>query len=95
MLKHSRRWLATPAGVITVGLLAVAWTWLTLGWEAAWRLLAVLVALGIADIALGAWSKPLSLEVYWSWRRSRRRYLMWWAGMGVGLLLLHLHFTGV
>ena len=35
------------------------------------------------------------VEVNRSWHRDLRRYWLWFIGIGAGLLLLHLHFTGV
>lgn len=90
-----RRWFATPLAVILLGATLTAWTWLTLGWAAAWRLAVVLTALGVADAALGRYRTPLSWEINRAWHRDPLRYLFWLIGVGVALIVLHLHFTGV
>ena len=89
------RWMATPMAVMLLGLALIAWTWLLLGWPAAWRLAVVLGALGLADAALGRWRSPLSWEVNRGWHRHPLRYWYWLVGVVAALWLLHLHFTGV
>jgi len=90
------RFMGTPLGVTLLLLATVAWTWIVLGWDAAWRLLVLLAALGLADLAIG-WGRgrTFSQEVNRSWHRDPRRYWFWLVGIGAGLVLLHLHFTGV
>jgi len=90
-----RRFLASAAGIVAVGLAVVAWTWLTLGWEAAWRFLAILGALGLIDAGLAIWSTSFSQEVNLAWRRNPARYWFWAAGMIVGAWMLHVHFVGL
>ncbi len=90
-----RRWFATPLAAILLGVALTAWTWLMLGWAAAWRLAVVLAALGVADAALGRYRTPLSWEINRAWHRDPLRYWLWFIGVGVALVLLHLHFTGV
>ena len=94
-MRSFHRWMSTPLVVVLLGLVLVAWTWLMLGWPAAWRLAVVLAALGVADAALGRYRTPLSWEANRSWHRDPRRYWLWLIGIGAGLILLHLHFTGV
>lgn len=91
-----RRFMATPLAVVVLFGLIVVWTWLVLGADAAWRMAAVLAGLGAADIAIG-WGRGLTLSeaVNHSWHRDPRRYWLWLIGIGAGLILLHLHFTGV
>ena len=95
MMRRLHRFMATPLGVVLLGVAVVVWTWLTLGEGAAWRMAAVLAGLGAVDLAIG-WGRGLTLseEVNRSWHRDPRRYWLWLIGIGAGLLLLHLHFTG-
>jgi len=95
-MRAFHRWLASPAGVITLGLLAVVITWALLGWTAAWMLAVLFAAIGLADFILGKTARTFSEEVNRQYHRSPRRFLLW--ALVVGALLaigLYLHFTGV
>jgi len=94
-MSRLRRLMASGVAIMLVGLAAVIWTWLTLGWDVAWRLAMILAGLGAVDALLGMTSKALSWEVNRGWHRDPRRYWYWLAGVAVALWLLHLHFTGV
>ncbi len=99
-MRRLHRFMATPLAVVLLGVALIAWTWVTLGSGAAWRLAVVLAGLGIADVALGQLRRwrlgdTLSEEVNRGWHRDPRRYWLWLAGVAVALWLLHLHFTGV
>jgi len=76
-VRRLRRFMATPLAVVLLFVAIITWTWAVLGWDAAWRMAAVLAGLGA------------------SWHRDQRRYWLWLIGIGAGLVLLHLHFTGV
>ncbi len=99
-MRRFHRWMATPLAVVLLGVALVAWTWTTLGSGAAWRLAVVLGGLGVADVALGQLRRwrlgdTLSEEVNRRWHADPIRYWFWLVGLGVGLAMLHLHFTGV
>lgn len=95
-MRRFHRFMATPRAVVLLFVTLIAWTWAILGWDAAWRMAAVLAGLGAADLAIG-WGRGLTLSeaVNRSWHRDPRRYWLWLIGIGAGLVLLHLHFTGV
>ncbi len=95
-MRRFHRWMATPLAVVLLFVALIAWTWAVLGWDAAWRMAAVLAGLGAADLAIG-WGRGLTLSktVNRGWHRDPRRYWFWLAGVAVTLWLLHLHFTGV
>jgi len=96
VLDKLHRFMATPLGVVLLGIAIAIWTWTILGWGAAWRMAAVLAGLGVADMAIG-WGRGLTLseEINRDWHRNPMRYWFWLAGMVVALVLLHVHFTGV
>ena len=100
MLKRFHRRMSTGLAVVLLGFALVAWTWITLGGGAAWRMAVVLAGLGLADAGLGQLRRwrlgdTLSEEVNRGWHRDPRRYWFWLVGVVVTLWLLHLHFTGV
>ena len=74
----------------------IIWTWATIGWDAAWKLGAMVAAAGIADVLVG-WGRRLTLseEVNKKWHSDPLRYLVWIIGMALAALALHAHFTGV
>lgn len=95
-MQKFHRWLATPAGVISIGLVAVALTGVLLGLTAAWMLAVLFAAIGVADYLLGKTVHTFSEEVNHQYHRRRRLFLLW--AIAVGLVLgvgLYLHFTGV
>lgn len=95
MFNRFRRFMFTPLAITLVFIILPFWTYLTLGWEAAWRFGVLLAVLGIADLAIG-WGKGLTLseQVNRDWHRDPKRYAMWVVGVTIGLVLLHIHFTG-
>lgn len=100
MVHRFHRWMSSLTAVALLGLALIAWTWATLGPGAAWRMAGVLAGLGLADAALGQLRRwrlgdTLSEEVNRGWHRDPWRYWFWLVGLGVGLVMLHLHFTGV
>ena len=95
-MKQLHRWLASPAGVITLALLAVALTAALLGAKAGFMLAGIFLAVALVDYAYGRLDWTFSQEVNAQYHRHRLRFLVW--AVLVGLLLglgLYLHFTGV
>jgi len=95
-VRRFRRFMYTPLGIVLVFVAIPLWTWYMLGWDAGWRMALLMGALGATDLAIG-WGpgRTLSEQVNEDWHRSPKRYVFWIIGLAVGMLLLHLHFTGV
>lgn len=97
MIRRIHRWLATPAGVVSIAIAAVLATLWLLGVDDALRLTGILAAVAAVDVAYGVWGRrTFSAGVNWEWHHRRWRYWVWAVIMAVLLVVgLHAHFTGV
>jgi len=89
--------MATPTAVILLGLVLTLWSYITLGWDVAWKLFVILGAAGLADMLIG-WGPnrtTLSEDVNHRWKRHPWRYVVWYLGLFVAAVLMYMHFTGV
>jgi len=95
-MRSVHRWLSTPKGVIALGLLMLAVTWLLLGAGAGWRYAAILAGIAVVDVVLGMAGRTLSAEINRAYHHNRWRYWIWAIIMAALIVLgLNAHFTGV
>ena len=90
------KWIATPAGIISIAIVAAIITATLLGIKAGLMISFLFLGLGVADYILGKIDITFSQEVNRKYHSNKKRFFLWVVLMAIVLGFgLYSHFTGV